>query len=865
MSGFLLSGGVLLGLMAGTSSSPPCESATTVRIEAGATRVTLGARVGVLEDPTRQLTLSDILGLDGDGRFVAGRAPLGPDLASASRFWLRACLDFGPELPQRYFLYLPFPSLDRICVHWPQEPAPAYETTCSGLFFPRSSRPVAHEAFIFPVPAHADLARPIYLEAESRTPMSLNAELVRADTFVADDHEHQFMGGLFNGILLLAAVYSLVFFSGMRDRAALLYALHLTALGLAILGFEGRGYEHLWPWLGRASAHVPTMLLGVSFVCGVGYGREFLQTWVRAPAYDRGLWAAGIVAAAVIPTSLLSIDAAERLGAVAGIAFVVAVGSAGVALVRGGDKPARYLLLALSPPLLVGVVVIGVRVLGVSWLPRNLGVAATKTGLVFGAATMSLALNQRLRELRGQRDGARAEAAAQQQIALHRAYFDELTELPNRSRFMVDGTRLLGATLNEAGALAVLVLNLVRFREVNHALGQAAGDLVLVETGRRIRQALGRSALVARLGGDEFAAAFTVDPDPVRGRAAVRGQAEALLAAVCAPQIVEGRDLHLTATIGLAVAPGDGQTLAELVRDGEIAINWARSMGDEAPAFYSAKDRPEPEGELALRTELWKALDSDELEVFYQPQHDLGTGLLAGAEALVRWRHPRLGLLPPSSFIALAEQSELISRIGERVLRTACRDERRWLSLGHAPPRVSVNTSARDFQRAGFEEEVIALLRDEGIEPRRIELELTESRLVANLAATGRCMTRLRDTGIRVCLDDFGTGYSSLSQIRDLPIDGLKVDKSFVALLGESVEADAILGTLVGLAHELGLELTAEGIETERQRDLLKAFGCRFGQGFLYARPMPYAEMTEYLGKQATEGRSREPLRRALS
>lgn len=484
-------------------------------------------------------------------------------------------MDFAAELPQRFLLYLPFPALDRVCVHWPTEPAPAYESTCSGLLYPRSSRPVAHEGFLFRVPVRADAARAIYIEAESRTPMSLDAELVRADAFVGEDHGRQFQGGLFTGVLLLAAIYNLVFFSGNKDRAALYYALHLTALGLAVLGFEGKG--------SRAS----------------------------------------------------------------------------LALVRKGDRPARYLLLGLSPPLIVGLVVIGLRVLGIAWIPRPLGVAATKAGLLIGAASMSLALNQRLRELRRQRDRARADAAAQQQIALHRAYFDELTGLPNRNRFMADGTQLLGETLNDSGALAVLVLNVVRFREVSHALGQAGGDLVLVELGRRLREALGRSALVARLGGDEFAAAFTIDPDRVRRRAALRRRASSLLEGVSIPQVVEGRNVRLSATIGIAIAPDHGQTLAELVRDAEIAIEWARANGAEGPVLYSAKDRPEPEAELALRTELWRAVDSDEIEVFYQPQHEIETGVLTGAEARVRWRHPRLGLLPPGGFIGLAEQSEL--------------------------------------------------------------------------------------------------------------------------------------------------------------------------------------------------------------
>jgi diguanylate cyclase (GGDEF)-like protein len=844
MRGVRLPCGVVVGLMAGWAAAEPCDPDAVVRIAQGTARAGLD-RPLVLEDAAHALALADVLAPPAAAAFAARPALQGPDFVSRSRFFVRFCADFRGELPQRFFLHIPFPSFDRLCVHWPTPGG--YETLCAGLRYPRASRPVAHEGFVFPVPEGVDLARPVYLEAESRTPWSLQGELVRADAFVSADHERQFLGGVFNGVLLLAAIYSLVFFSGMKDRAALYYALHLTLLGLAILGFEGKGHELLWSGLGPASAHLPTVLLGLSFVFGVAYGREFLQTRRRLPAFDRGLLAAGLVALAVVPTSLASIDAAERLGALAGIAFVVAVGAAGLALVRRGDRPARFLLLALSPPLLVGLVVIGVRVLGLAVLPRDLGVTATKLGLVIGAATMSLALNQRLRELRGQRDRARAEAAAQQHLALRRAYFDELTELPNRSRFVAEGTPLLGGTLNASGALAVIVVNLVRLRDVNHALGQAAGDAVLVEVGRRLRAVFGRAALVARLGGDEFAAAFRVDPEPARGKDAAERVAQDVLAAVSVPFLVEGRSLRLSATLGVALAPADGQTLTDLLRGCEIAIEWTRDGGHEEIAFYAARERREPGAELVLRNELWRAIESDELEVFYQPQHELLSGGLAGTEALVRWRHPRLGLLAPGSFVPLAEQSDLVSRLGEKVLRTVCRDQLRWAALGHAPPRVSVNASARDFQREGFHEQVTALLGEEGLEPSRVELELTESRLVANLEATSRCMSGLRRRGVRVCLDDFGTGYSSLSQIRDLPIQALKVDRSFVVALGESAEADAILGTLVRLAEELRLDLTAEGVETEGQRERLRSFGCRYAQGYLFAAAMPRDAMTAYL------------------
>jgi EAL domain-containing protein (putative c-di-GMP-specific phosphodiesterase class I) len=282
------------------------------------------------------------------------------------------------------------------------------------------------------------------------------------------------------------------------------------------------------------------------------------------------------------------------------------------------------------------------------------------------------------------------------------------------------------------------------------------------------------------------------------------------------------------------------------LRNCDAAIYSARERGEGPVAVYASD---ESAADLALRAELWRALEEGQLLNVYQPQHDLRNAeRVGGVETLLRWRHPERGLLSPGEFLGVAEKSELISHVGEWTLRQACRDLKHWKAARVAPEKLAVNVSALDFQRAGFGLDVGRLLQEEGAMPADIELELTESLVLADLPAASATIRALRELGVRVSLDDFGTGYSSLTQLRDLPITGLKVDQSFVAALDRSPEANAILGTLVALASELDLEITAEGVESAWQRDILRRHGCHLAQGYYFARAMPATEMQRYLG-----------------
>jgi diguanylate cyclase (GGDEF)-like protein len=824
--------------MAAPSATPaPCPPIGSIVIGTRG-RVPLSDATQILDDPTRTLRLFDVMQPGTCDRF---RPLPSADLTSRSRHWLRFHPNFGSAAPQAWLVSFRFSSSDRACVYWPLTDG-TYNNECTGS----SATVVArHDRTLFTIPAGADPKGIVYAELESWQPSSFDIELTRADVLVSEEQSRQFLSGLFNGILFLTVLYNILFFFAMKDRASLYYAMHLAATGLAILGFDGYGAEFLWPWLGTYAGHVPPFLLGVAFVFGCQYGREFLDTRTRAPRMDLILRLSASVAVLASVAAIFNIDFGEQLGALSGLTFSLSVAAAAALLTRRGDRSASYLLLGMSPPFLAGVFVVGLRVFGVSAIPPGSGIVLTKVGLLIGAMTLTVGLNRRMTALRNERDLAFSEAAAQQQIALHRAYFDEVTQMPNRSRFMAAGTELLGSALNEGRSLMVAAIDVVGFRDVNRAFG-ASADAVLAELGARLRASAESGALVARIAGNEFVIAQRADADRSTAEAEGRRVAEKIQQAMQAPMSVEGHTVRLVLTIGIAFAPRDGQSLSDLVGACAASIAAARATGSSL-AFYTPGMRFETRAHMDLLTELWEAVNTEQIEVHYQPQHELETGALVGAEALVRWRHPHLGLLTPASFIPLAEQSDLVDRLDEAVMRSSFRDFRRWHAQGFTLPRIAVNISAHDLQQSDVCDRIADIIMSEAMDTKHLELELTESRLLSNLGATSRTIANLRKMGIGVSLDDFGTGYSSLTQIRDLPISGLKVDKSFVAVLNHSAEANAILTTLVSLADELHLQLVAEGIESERQRAVLMTHGCHIGQGYLFSKPLPGSDWTEYM------------------
>jgi diguanylate cyclase (GGDEF)-like protein len=419
----------------------------------------------------------------------------------------------------------------------------------------------------------------------------------------------------------------------------------------------------------------------------------------------------------------------------------------------------------------------------------------------------------------------------------HLAYYDALTSLPNRTLLtkLVDQALMAAQRSKQHGCLLFIDLN--RFKLINDTLGRNVGDALLREVASRFRLALRDQDVVARLGGDEFAVGlFDIGQHYEASRVAHK-----LLATLSAPFLIEGHDLRVDASIGISVYPQDGADAETLLRLADIAMYRAK-QGSEAEgehvAFYSHDMNQGMQERMRIESGLRQALGNGQLELHYQPKFDIASNRIIGAEALVRWRHPERGLVPPAEFIPLAEATGLVVQVGEWVLETACAQARSWKQAGLPPIRLAVNVSAREFTSA-LPGRVKETLTRYGLEPTWLELEITESTLMHNIDRVIGIMDRITALGVTLSLDDFGTGYSSLSYLKRFPIDTLKIDRSFTTGIPGDANDCAIASTIISIAQQLKHKVIAEGVETVEQLAFLKDSGCDEVQGYLFSKPLP--------------------------
>jgi diguanylate cyclase (GGDEF)-like protein/PAS domain S-box-containing protein len=426
------------------------------------------------------------------------------------------------------------------------------------------------------------------------------------------------------------------------------------------------------------------------------------------------------------------------------------------------------------------------------------------------------------------------------------AHHDALTGLPNRQSFMSQLEQMMVRARTTKTELALLFIDLDGFRRVNDSLGHSAGDARLKTVARRICENLRSTDKVARFGGDEFMVLLPGGRDPTD----LRGVATKLQAAVAAPLDVEGGSVSVTASIGIAVFPHDGETPDALIRHADAAMHRAKENGSASYAFFEAAHADSAYADLVLESQLSNAIQQEEFTLVFQPQVDT-SGLTVGAEALIRWRHPQRGLLAPDEFIELAEQHRLMLPIGEWVLRAAAQAARQWYEVaGGAALSVAVNLSTLQFRAEDFVEIVAAVLAESNLPRGWLEFELTERMLVDDLDAVRQRLGELRELGIRISVDDFGTGYSSLGHLKDLPIDKLKIDRCFVQELPAGRHSGAIVSAIVQLAHSLDLVVVAEGVENAGQKRFLTSLGCDVMQGMGISPPLPAEQMLAWLHQQ---------------
>jgi diguanylate cyclase (GGDEF)-like protein len=443
------------------------------------------------------------------------------------------------------------------------------------------------------------------------------------------------------------------------------------------------------------------------------------------------------------------------------------------------------------------------------------------------------------------------------------AYVDGLTGLPNRRSFLERVDREVRRAQRRSGKLAILFMDLDGFKNVNDSMGHAAGDLVLQAAAERLRDGLrpsdalsrpmvdddgGRDLVdLARLGGDEFTA-MVLDIEGPEDAVTVASRIGELMRR---PFLLEGRDVTLTTSIGIALYPQDGSDSATLLKHADTAMYHAKSSGRDKARLYSAALTNELRHRMELDAGLRSALERNEFHLVYQPQIDAGSGRICSVEALLRWNHPTRGPVSPLEFIPLAEENGLIRRISAWVVRAACADAARW-NRGGPPLRVAVNLSPLDFSSPDLPQAIMDALAEAGLAPHLLEVEVTEGALMENIAATHAALQALHGQGVHIALDDFGTGYSSLAYLTRMPISNIKVDRSFVAGLLDGGDNQAIVRAVLAMAHALGMRVTAEGVETREQAQVLRAMACDSLQGFLFSRPVPAAEIPALLSRRWT-------------
>lgn len=499
-------------------------------------------------------------------------------------------------------------------------------------------------------------------------------------------------------------------------------------------------------------------------------------------------------------------------------------------------RSANYVFLKMHScvaiPLKTGQETLGI--LGFGFFDKQKNIVPEQLSLLTGFAQLaSIAL-----------DNARLYNAAQQELTERKrveeilrylAYHDTLTDLPNRTLFNDRLSVALSQAKRNNGNFAVMFLDLDYFKMVNDTLGHDVGDRLLKGIASKLSNLLRKGDTISRIGGDEF----TILLHGINQLEDAALVAQKIIDTLREPWVVGVHEFHITTSIGIAFYPNDGEDQETLIKNADAAMYQAKQNGRNNFQFYTPAMNARAIYRLELENHLRKALERDEFIIYYQPQVEISTGLIMGIEALIRWQHPEWGLISPAEFIPIAEDTGLILSIGEWVIQTACYQAKAWQDLGFPPIRISVNLSARQFQQPNLVLKVADILSKTGLDPRWLELEITESIAMKDVEFTGKMLFELRKMGITIAIDDFGTGYSSLSYLKRLPIDIIKIDRSFIRDITTDPDDASIVSTIIVLARNLKMQVIAEGVETEEQLTFLRKQKCDQMQGYLFSKPLP--------------------------
>ncbi|HTD04726.1 putative bifunctional diguanylate cyclase/phosphodiesterase [Undibacterium sp.] len=432
----------------------------------------------------------------------------------------------------------------------------------------------------------------------------------------------------------------------------------------------------------------------------------------------------------------------------------------------------------------------------------------------------------------------------------HLAHHDVLTDLPNRMLLQDRIGQAIELAHRQGRKLAVMFMDLDRFKNINDSLGHAVGDQLLQSVARCLAACVRHSDTVSRQGGDEFVLLLPF----IEHAEDAAFSAKKMLAALALPHHVDGHDLHISVSVGISIYPDDGEDAATLVKNADTAMYHAKEKGRDTYQFFCSDMNIRAVERQVIEASLRIALQKRQFTLYYQPKVNLDTGLITGMEALLRWEHPEWGLVLPARFMPIAEECGLIVPIGRWVLREACEQARRWIDAGLEPISVAVNISALEFRQKNFFDGVRSILRETSLDATYLQLEITESVLMRDVESSAAILQDLKAMGVQLAVDDFGTGYSSLSYLKKFPIDVLKIDKSFVDDIVSAADHGIIVSAVVGMGNSLKLRVVAEGVENQVQLAFLQAQHCEEGQGYFFSRPLAAGEFAKLLANRASVG-----------
>jgi diguanylate cyclase (GGDEF)-like protein len=640
------------------------------------------------------------------------------------------------------------------------------------------------------------------------------------------------------------------------ERTRLLYQgsllptlfMFINGLLCAWLLWSPERYVLVGVWVGWLSVLVCLRVLQVAAFRAASPERQAQPIWKRM------FLAGACVSGFTLSSAALVLVPVESFVQQAWVFGLIGAASLSASVAYAASIPAflTFTVPCLLPPILYlfwggSVPLRGWGWLGLILLLALIVVAAQVNRLIQRGLTrrfQNLALIEHLQQAQAKSEELNKELARQyEERTRFLSHYDELTGLANRTLFN-ERLREAHQQVRRGGRnLALLHINLDRFKLLNDSLGHEVADQLLRQVGRRLSAELTEADTVARLSADEFAVLFnTYGNLTTMARVATR-----LLVKLRSPLSISGHELVISACVGIALLPDSARDIAALVTQANMAMQHAKHLGGNNFQFYTESLQARTLERLQLEIQLRRAIEEGQLEVFYQPKLELASGRLGSAEALVRWRHPTRGMVPPGEFIGLAEETGLIADIGEFVLRQACRQSREWQRQGLRPIRVSVNLSVHQLRQGKLVSLVRQVLDEAGLMPEYLELELTESQLLDSVEHIISTFKQLRELGVKLAIDDFGTGYSSLSYLKRFPVDYVKIDQAFIRGLNEGTEDAAITRAIIAMAHSLELKVVAEGVENAEQLAFLKAHYCDEVQGYLISRPVEASAMGDIL------------------